>query len=401
MPPMPLTDLQCKSAECPAGKKFVRLTDGQGMYLEVTAGGGRYWRLKYRMGKQEKRLALGVYPGVTLAQARGLREEARRQISQGDDPSHLRREARLVRVEQRANTFDTVARSWLEHWKGDKSPRHVGYVERRLEADVFPYIGPKPIAEVSTIHLLSLVKTIEKRGATDVAKRALETCGQIFRYAVVHGLVNQNPAASLRPSDALKSRKKKNYARVSEKEFPHLLLSIEAYQGTSQTRLAMKLMCLTFVRTSELIQAPWSEFDLDQAEWRIPAERMKMAAPHIVPLSRQAVDLLKSLKTITGRGPNLFRGERDPTKTISNNTILAALKRMGYGGAMTGHGFRGLASTILHERGCAHHVIEAQLAHAERNTVAAAYNHALYLKERRELMQFWADEVDSIRLRAS
>lgn len=397
---MPLTDVQCRSSSCPHGKKFTRLADGQGMYLEVTAGGGRYWRLKYRVGKQEKRLALGVYPTVSLAQARAMRDEAKRHLFKGDDPAQLRREAKLVRIEQRGNTFESVARAWLEHWRENKSARHVGYVERRLEADVFPVIGSKPISDVSSTHLLALVKTIEQRGAADVAKRALETCGQILRYASVHGIIDVNPALNLRPSDALKPRKKKNFARVSEAEFPSLLRCIDAYQGTSQTRLAMNLLCLTFVRTSELIEAPWHEFDLERAEWRIPAERMKMNSPHIVPLSRQAVEVLKTLKTITGGGHLLFRGERDPSKPISNNTILAGLKRMGYGGKMTGHGFRGLASTILHERGCQHHVIEAQLAHAERDSVAAAYNHALYLKERRELMQFWADEVDSIRMRA-
>lgn len=397
---MPLTDLQCRTFSCPLGKRFARVSDSEGMYLEVVPSGGRYWRLKYRIGKSEKRLSLGIYPQVSLAEARRLRDTARESIAKGVDPVQLRREARLVQVAQGENTLKVVAMQWLAHWRGNKSPRHVGYVERRLEADVFPFLGAKPISEVTAVHLLALVKTIERRGAMDVAKRALETCGQIFRYAVAHGQLERNPAADIKPGDALKPRRKSNYARVSERELPHLLISIEGYQGTVLTRLAMKLMCLTFVRTTELIEAPWSEFDLERAEWRIPAERMKINSPHIVPLSKQSLEILLALRTVTGAGRYVFRGERDHQKPMSNGAILGALKRMGYAGRMTGHGFRGLASTLLHERGQAHHVIEIQLAHLERNSVSASYNHALYLNERRQLMQFWADEVDAIRGRA-
>jgi integrase len=394
---MPLTKIECDRAACPSGKPYARLTDGLGMYLEVTAAGGKYWRMKYRHAAKEKRLALGVYPEVTLAEARKRRDKARDALAQGEDPAQLKREAKLKRALMDATTFEAVARQWWAHWSGPRSPRHAEYVIRRLEADVFPALGARPLANITAPQLLAMAKGIEARGALDIAKRALQTCGQIMRYAVAHGLIERNPAADVRPSDALKSRKKENYARLDAKEVPELLRKIEAYQGSTYTRLAMKLMAYTFVRTGELIGARWAEFDLEAAEWRIPAERMKMRTPHIVPLAPQAVEVLQALQTVSGSRALLFPGERDHERPMSNNTILAALKRMGYAGRMTGHGFRGLASTILHEQGYPHHVIELQLAHQERDQVAAAYNHATYLRERRAIMKAWADHLDKLR----
>ena len=367
------------------------------MYLEVTAAGGKYWRLKYRHGGKEKRLALGVYPEVTLADARKQRDKARETLARGEDPGQLRREAKLARALEEATTFEKVARQWWAHWQGPKTPRHSEYVLRRLEADVFPVLGDRPVDTITAPQLLAMAKRIESRGALDIAKRALQTCGQILRYAVAHGVIERNPATDVRPSDALKARRKVNFARLDAREMPELLRKIEAYAGTPYTRLALKLITLTFVRTGELIGARWEEFDLEAAEWRIPAERMKMRTPHIVPLSPQAVEVLQALQTISGDRPLLFPGERDHERPMSNNTILGALKRMGYAGRMTGHGFRGVASTILHEQGYAHHLIELQLAHQERNQVAAAYNHATYLRERRAMMNAWADHVDKMR----
>lgn len=394
---MPLTELQCKRATCPEGRPYARFSDEKGMYLEVTSGGGKYWRLKFRHAGKEKRLALGVYPEVTLAQARLARDKARSTLAAGEDPAQLKREAKLTRILGNANTFEAVARQWWLHWKGPKSPRHADYVIRRLEADVFPAIGKRPISSITAQQLLAMAKGIEARGALDIAKRAFQTCGQILRYAVAHGVIERNPAADVKPSDALKPRKKANYARLDAKEVPELLRKIEAYQGSAYTRLAMKLMALTFVRTGELIAAPWSEFDLEAAEWRIPAERMKMRTPHIVPLSPQAVEVLRALQTISGGRTLLFPGERDHQKPMSNNTILAALKRMGYAGRMTGHGFRGVASTILHELGHNSEWIELQLAHMERNAVAGAYNYAKYLDGRKAMMNAWADHLDLLR----
>lgn len=394
---MPLTKIQCDRAVCPADRSFVRLTDGLGMYLEVLAAGGKYWRMKYRHAGKEKRLALGVYPAVTLAQARKARDQAREALARGDDPAQIKREAKLSKAINDANTFEAVARQWWQHWSGPKSPRHAAYVIRRLEADVFPALGGRPLASVTAPALLAMAKGIEARGAVDIAKRSLQTCGQIMRFAVAHGLIERNPAADVKPADALKPRNKENYARLDAKEMPELLRKIEAYTGSAYTRLAMKLMTLTFVRTGELIGARWAEFDLPAAQWRIPAERMKMKTPHIVPLAAQTVEVLQALQTISGASALLFPGERDHEKPMSNNTILGALKRMGYLHRMTGHGFRGVASTILHELGHGHHLIELQLAHQERNATVAAYNHATYLTDRTAMMQAWANHIDKLR----
>lgn len=394
---MPLTDTACKKATCPEGRSSVRLADEKALYLEVTAAGGKYWRWKYRYGGKEKRLALGVYPEVTLAQAREARDEARKALAAGKDPGQLKRDAKMASAVHQANTFEAVARLWWEHWRDGKSERHAAYAIKRLEADAFPVLGARPIASITAKDLTRMAKAVQDRGAIDLAHRVLQMSGQVMRYAVAHDLIERNPATDVKPSDTLKSRRKENYARLGEKELPELLRKIEAYQGGPYTRLAMQLMALTFVRTTELIAARWAEFDLQAAEWRIPPERMKMKTPHIVPLSPQAVEVLKVLHTLSGGRELLFPGERDHAKPMSNNTILKALERMGYKGRMTGHGFRGMASTILHEQGYAHHAIELQLAHQERNEVSAAYNHALYLKERRVMMCEWANHLDTLR----
>lgn len=371
----------------------MRFADSGGLYLEVSASGGKYWRWKYRYAQKEKRLALGIYPAVSLGQARRERDAARALLSTGADPSAAKRDAKLVARLAIGNTFEAVARSWYESWKGARSERHAAYVLRRLELDAFPAIGSKSVSDITAPQLLAMAKKIEARGALDIAQRVLQTCGQVFRYAVAHGLAERNPAADVKPGDALTPRRKSHYARVDLKEVPALMRKIEAYQGTPNTRFALKLMAFTFVRTSELIGAQWDEFDLDAAEWRIPAERMKMKTPHIVPLSTQAVEILRCLHELRGRSGWLFPGERDHEKPMSNNTILAALKRMGFGGRMTGHGFRGIASTILHELGFEHAHIELQLAHEERNKVSAAYNFATYLPQRRQMMQRYADHL--------
>jgi integrase len=275
-------------------------------------------------------------------------------------------------------------------------------VIRRLEADVFPAIGRLPLAEVTAPRLIAMARAIEARGALSIAARCLQTSGQILRYAVAHGALERNPVADVKLSDALRPRRSENFARIDARELPELLRRIEAYRGSALTRLAMKLLALTFVRTGELIGARWQEFDLAAAEWRIPAERMKMREPHIVPLSWQTLEVLAVLREVRGAeyatgAALLFPGERDHARPMSNNTILKALAIMGYKGRMTGHGFRGLASTVLNELGWRADVIEAQLAHVEGNSVRTAYNHAQYLAERRELMQAWADHLDAIR----
>lgn len=390
---MALTDIAIKSSK-PRESAF-KLSDGRGLQLHVTPQGSKLWRWAYRHEGKQKLMALGIYPDVSLAQARDKADLARKLLATGVDPMAARKSDKIARRLAVEDTFAAVAQKWWESWKAARSDSHTVYVWRRLDADVFPAIGKRPIAEIEAPELVVMMKAIEKRGALDIAKRSLQTCSQIFRFAIAHGLAKRNPAVEIRPSDVLASRKKENYARLDGKELPELLRKIEVYNGSTVTRVAIKLMAMTFVRTSELIGARWEEFDLDGGRWDIPASRMKMKTPHVVPLSTQAVTLLRSLHTLTGHSPLLFPGERDHQKSMSNNTILGALDRMGYAGRMTGHGFRGIASTLLHEQGWPHEHIELQLAHQERNQVSASYNHAMYLQQRAQMMQAWSDYLDA------
>lgn len=389
-----LTDTTVRKAK-PTEKPY-KLSDGGGLYLAVMPEGGKLWRWKYRFGGREKLMAIGKYPQISLAQARGLHAEARRMLATGIDPMARRKAERNAEREQVENAFEAIANRWIEHWKEDKSLRHVDSTRRRLDANILPHLGKLPVNGIAAPDIVAMVRAVEQRGARDVAKRALETTGQIFRYAIAHGYAERNPAADIKPRDILKGTQKSNYARIDAKDLPELLRQIEVYPGTHVTRLAMKLMALTFVRTGELIGAKWSEIDFGAKRWDIPAERMKMRTPHIVPLSRQAMEVLANLATITSKNEWLFAGDRNPQKPMSNNTILKALERMGYQGRMTGHGFRGIASTLLHEQGYDHQHIELQLAHAPRNAVSAAYNHALYLKPRAAMMQDWADYLGEL-----
>ncbi len=396
---MGLTTKEIENAK--PGSKPHKLTDGGGLCLLISPTGARLWRFRYRFSGTEKMMALGEYPLVTLKEARERHFAARQKLAAGIDPMMERKaeaETRQREDEERQreaeNSFEKVARKWWEWWTAGKSPRHADYVLRRLEADVFPAFGHKFIDNVTPADIRKLMLAIEDRGARDVAKRAHETTSQIFRYAIAHGIASRNPAADFKPKDILAEAAEENFSRVDAKELPTLLAKMVDYDGDAITRLAMRLMAYTFVRTSELIESEWPEFDLDKARWDIPAERMKMDTPHIVPLSRQSVDVLRALTFLTGRGRFVFPGALDKNKPMSNNTILFALYRLGYKGRMTGHGFRGLASTILHESDFADEHIELQLAHIKRNKVAAAYNHAKYLSQRASMMQWWADYLD-------
>lgn len=382
-----LTDTQIRNAK-PSDRPR-KLFDTRGLYLHVMPNGGRYWRFNYRFNGKYKTLALGVYPDVPLAKARARLQEARQQLDDGIDPS--------AEKQTSGKTFETVAREWYAHWKSGRNERYAHYVIARLEADIFPEIGSRPLTEISTSAFRNAVQKIERRGALDIAKRVLQNCGQIMRYAVANDLASRNPVADVKPADVLKPHKRRNYPRVGAKELPYLLHAIDTYVGSEHTRLALQLMALTFVRTSELIGARWSEFDMKAARWDIPAERMKMKTPHIVALSIQALAVLKRLKEISFDRELVFPGDVNPRKPMSNNTLLFALYRMGYRGRMTGHGFRGVASTILHEQGWPHEHIELQLAHQERDDTSAAYNHALYLEPRAKMMQAWADHMDALR----
>jgi len=389
---MALTDTAIKRAR--ANDRAYRMSDGGGLFLWITPAGGKLWRWKYRHEGLEKLMSFGKYPDVTLTGAREKHGEARKLLAAGLDPMGQRKTEKIAERVASENSFASVAAQWMEHWHDGKSPRHVDSTRRRLASNILPSLGSLQTAQIEAPEVVAMVRAIEARGARDIAKRALETTGQIFRYAIAHGYAKRNPATEIRPRDILKASKRVNYARIDAKELPNLLRQIEVYPGTHVTRLAIKLMALTFVRTSELIEARWSEFDLKAARWDIPAERMKMRTPHIVPLTRQALEVLAILRGLTGNCEWVFPGDRDARKPMSNNTILKGLERMGYKGRMTGHGFRGLASTILHERGYVHEHIELQLAHAPRNAVSASYNHALYLKPRAKMMQDWADYLE-------
>lgn len=389
---MKLTETKIRNAKPVSGA--IKLSDGRGLFLFVAPTGGKLWRAKYRFEGKEKLISYGRYPDVCLAKVREAHQAMLSELASGIDPMAARKERKTL-DDRTGLSFESVAESWHRHWLIGKSPRHGRYVLRRLKADVYPAIGNLPINQVDSRSIVAMVKAIEQRGASEIAKRALEMTSQIFRYAIAHGLAERNPASDVKPRDILLSRRKQNYNRVEERELPELLRKIETYPGTHLTRLAMKLLALTFVRTGELIGARWEEFDLPRQRWNIPAERMKMRTPHIVPLSTQALEVLALLRDLSGETEWVFPGERNPKKCMSNNTILKGLERIGYKGRMTGHGFRGLASTILHEQGYPHEHIELQLAHTQRNAVSAAYNHALHLPARAKMMQDWANYLET------
>lgn len=398
---MPLTDAGIKAAKAP--DKTIKLSDGGGLYLELSPAGGRWWRWKYRVGGKEKRMAFGVYPDVGLKQAREKRDAARKQLAAGIDPAEVRRATKQAQAG--AESFEAVAREWHAKFAPGWVPVHGDRILRRLEVDIFPWLGKRPIADIKAPDLLMALRRIENRGALETAHRAMRNCGQVFRYAVATGRAERDPTGDLR--GALPPPKEKHHASMQKpEEIGPLLRAMDAYKGMFVTQCALKLAPLVFVRPGELRKAIWDEIDFDKAEWRIPAERMKMRELHIVPLSVQAIAILLELQPLTGRGipakplsPRyVFPGARSRERPMSEAAVLAALRRMGYSkDEMTGHGFRSMASTLLHEQGWNHQAIERQLAHAERNAVSAAYNYAEHLPERRKMMQAWADYLDGLK----
>jgi integrase len=389
----PLTDLRIRKTK-PADKPF-RLADGKGLYLEVMPNGSKYWRMKYRFDEKEKRAAFGVYPEVSLSDAREKCLAARRLLADGVDPSEQKKDLKRLRQVQVASSFEAVAREWFLNRKDGWTEIYAGKVINSLEVDVFPRIGSKPIADIEAPHMLEIVRLVEARGVRETAKRILQRSRAVFQYGIMTGRCSRNPAADIDAETVLKKGPGvQHMARVKVLEIPQLMRDISLYDGELVTRLALQFMALTFARTTEMIRMEWTEIDERAAEWRIPAERMKMRDPHIVPLSRQALAIVERLKSFNGVEDHIFHSVqgRGP---ISNNTMLYALYRMGYKSRMTGHGFRGLAATVLRELGYSRDVVDRQLAHAERNQVTAAYVHAEYLPERRQMMQRWADYLDS------
>jgi len=412
---MPLTDTAIRRAI--PGDKPRKLTDGLGMYLEVAPSGGKWWRLKYRVAGVEKRLSLGTYPETSLKSAREKRDEARALIAQGIDPSDLRKASKAqaqadAAQAQRAaeglpqqDSFEQIAREWYETRKDDWSPSYGEKIMRRLEADVFPWLGDKPINTLTPPMVLAVLRRVEKRGVVETAHRALENCSQVFRYAVATGRVESDPARDLK--DALRRPMVKHFAAITSPErLGTLLRAIHSYNGTPVVNAALRLLPLLLLRPGELRQGEWAEIDLAGSTWAVPAARMKRqkvgklyGKPHLVPLARQAVAILEELQPITGRGAMVFRGERSHERPMSDAAINAALRALGFSAdEVTGHGFRATARTMLVERlGVAESVVEAQLAHAVRDNLGRAYNRTEFVAERVDMMQRWADYLDELR----
>ena len=392
---MALTATSIKNAR--AVDKPLKLFDGGGLYLLVNPNGSRWWRFKYRYLGKEKLLSFGTYPDISLKDARDRRDEARKQLAADIDPGEHRKAMKTTLAVRGENSFEIVAREWFAKYSPNWAASHSDKIIRRLERDIFPWLGGRPIAEITAPDLLATLRRIESRGAIETAHRAQQNCSQVFRYAVATGRAERDSTADLR--GALTPVKERHHASITDpKRVGELMRAIDGYRGSFITKCALRLAPLVFVRPGELRKAEWVEFDLDGAEWRIPAARMKAREQHIVPLAKQAVAMLQDLHALTGDKQHVFPGVRTNGRAMSENTVNAALRRLGYAkDEMTGHGFRSMASTLLNEQGWHRDAIERQLAHAERNNVRAAYNFAEHLPERRKMMLAWADYLDSLK----
>lgn len=399
-PATPLTDTAIRKAK--PGPDPIKLRDGGGLYLLIQPSGARWWRWDYRRPVTGKRntLSVGTYPDVSLSEARQRHAQARKLLAAGVDPGEQRKAEKAAGADRAANSFEVVAREWLA--KQTWVPGYLDKVAAWMGNDVFPYIGGRPIAELTAPEFLRVARRIEERGAIESAHRIMQNCGQVMRYAIATGRADRNPVADLK--GALTPAQESHHAAITDPAgLGGLLRAIDGYTGDPATRAALKLAPLLFVRPGELRQAEWSEFDLDRAEWNIPAEKMKMRQPHLVPLCEQAVAILRELQPLTGRGQYVFPGGRSPRRPMSNNALNAALRRMGYAKeVMTAHGFRASARTLLDEvLGFRPDYIEHQLAHAVRDPLGRAYNRTQHLPERRKMMQAWADYLDTLRTGAN
>ncbi|NIF42508.1 DUF4102 domain-containing protein [Burkholderia sp. Tr-862] len=391
---MPLTDAEIRKAK--PGEKPIRLFDGGGLYLEISTAGGKWWRLKYRFGGKEKRISLGVYPDIGLKDARERRDAARKLLANGVDPGEAKKAKKAASQERAANSFEVIAREWFAKYASGWATSHADKIIQRLERDVFPWLGGHAIADIAAPELLTVVRRIEERGAHDTAHRALQNCGQVFRYAVATGRAERDPSGDLR--GALPPLKHEHYAAIIDPtQVGELLRAIDGFQGTFIVKCALMLAPVLFVRPGELRTAEWSGFNLDKAEWRYLVTKTK--TEHLVPLPAQALAILRELQALTGQRQHVFPG-RDPRKPMSGAAINAALRRMGYDTKteITGHGFRAMARTILHEElHVKPEVIEHQLAHRVPDNLGTAYNRTKFLKERRMMMQLWADYLDRLK----
>ncbi|WP_195431657.1 tyrosine-type recombinase/integrase [Morganella morganii] len=389
---MKLTVKQIDSSK--AKERDYKLSDGGGLYLLVKNNGSKYWRQKYRFDGKEKLLSIGVYPTVTLADARRKRDDAKRLLSDGVDPGEKKKERRLSAKAESENTFKNIALEWYE---GRKDRWSAGYREDMMDAfekDVFPYIGDRPITDIKPLELLEVLSIMEKRGATEKLKKVRQRCGEVWKYAIITGRAEYNPAPDL--AGAFIPHKREHYAHLMVSELPDFLKSIDRYMGSQIVRTALRVLILTGARPGELRKAEWSEINFDKAVWEIPAEKMKMRRPHIVPLSKQVIELLKQIHPISGSYQYIFPSRTDYKKHVSDMALNTMIRRMGYGGRATGHGFRHTMSTILHEQGYNTAWIETQLAHVDKNSIRGTYNHALYLDGRREMLQWYADYMNDL-----
>ena len=387
-----LKPIECKNAK--SRDRDYKLADGGGLFLLVAKSGSRYWRLKYRFNGKEKLLSVGVYPKISLKEARIKRDEAKKLLSNGIDPSDFKK---VTEKAENLDDFEHVAREWHTKFKPSWTEDHGNRILTRLEKDVFPWIGGRPINEINAPELLTVLRRVESRGALETAHRAMQNCSQVFRYAVATGRAERDPTGDLK--GALPPVRQKHLPSITEpKKIGELLRAIDGYKGHFISMCAMKLAPMVFVRPGELRHAEWSEIDLDKSEWRIPAEKMKMRVQHIVPLSKQAKGILEEIQPLTGKNRYVFPSVRTNSRPMSENTVNAALRRLGYSKEeMTGHGFRSMASTLLNEQGWHRDAIERQLAHAERDSVRAAYNYAEHLPERKKMMQAWADYLEGLK----
>lgn len=393
---MALKALQINNAK-PKDKAY-KIADEKGLYLHITPKGSKYWRLKYRFNGKEKLLALGVYPDVTLPKARDKRDEARRQLADGIDPSEYRKATKQMVKERSANSFEAITCEWFAKYATSWVKSHADRIIRRFERDIFPWLGEKPISEISPPDLLTVLRRIEDRGAVETAHRAMNSCGQVFRYAIATGRAERDPSQDLR--GALAPVKTKNFSATTDpKHLAEILRTIDSYHGSLVVSCALKLAPLVFVRPGELRNAKWADFDLEAAEWRFIAS--KTETPHIVPLAHQAIAILKELHPVTGKSEYVFPSTRTSKRPMSDNTVLAALRRLGIGKEeASGHGFRATARTLLDEElGVRPDYIEHQLAHAVRDPNGRAYNRTKHLCERKKMMQDWADYLDELKQR--
>lgn len=384
---MPLNDMQIRRAK-PEAKAYT-LGDGQGLSLLIEPNGSKSWRFRYRFAGKPKMISLGVYPTITLADARFRRDDARKLIAEGKNPSEVRKEQKIALQTESESAFEKIATEWHQMKSAKWSEGYSSDIMEAFQNDIFPYVGARPISEIKPLELLNVLRKIEKRGALEKMRKVRQRCSEVFRYAIATGRAEFNPAADL--SSALEVHQSNHFPFLKVDEIPDFLRALNSYTGSRLVQIATKLLMITGVRTIELRAASWSEFDLDNAIWEIPAERMKMRRAHLVPLSTQALDLLNELKIMTGNYRYVFPGRNDPNKPMSEASINQVIKRIGYAGRVTGHGFRHTLSTILHENDFSTDWIEMQLAHSDKNSIRGTYNHAQYLEKRRDMMQWYSD----------